>query len=408
MSRDRLRRTRLGALAGGLALAAMASSGASGAVQPTGGPSAPGTPSSTPSASPSRSAASSPSSTPSVSVGKGEGTLQVLTFQGQVEYGGASSTANWVTPFEQKTGCRVVRLDRVRTGEEMSAKLADNSYDVISPPPELAGRLVAEGSVAPVDTSLVESYQDIPKLLRELPAVRRGGKVYGIPYLWGVNQVVYEQGRPQGPEDLYRTAPVAIRDSPLSIADAALALSRTSPGLGIKDPFQLTPAQLDAAVKLLAEQDGSDRVYWKDSLEVIRALSTGTVRLAQALPYHRDLFKRADRPMKALNGSPMTGWVDSWMLTAKPASPNCAYKWLSWTASAGVQRSAAAWTGLAPANPKACARRAEHMCEIYHVRDDDWIRRVSFAVRPAKDCGGGTGECTDYTDWMQRWKNLVN
>ncbi|GAA4231176.1 putative spermidine/putrescine transport system substrate-binding protein [Streptosporangium album] len=333
----------------------------------------------------------------------------MLTFQGHVEYGGTSSAVNWVTPFERKTGCRVVKLDRVRTGEEMAAKLAGNSYDVISPPPDLAGQLVAEGSVAPVDTSLVEGYQDIPKLLRELPAMRQGGKVYGIPYLWGVNQVVYEQGRPQGPEALYTTAPVAIRDSPLSIADAALALRRASPGLGIKDPFQLTPAQLDAAVKLLAERDGPDRVYWKDSLDLIRVLATRAVRLAQALPYHRDLFKRAGRPMKALDRSPMTGWVDPWMLSARPASPNCAYKWLNWTASAGVQRSAAAWTGLAPANPKACAKRAQRMCDVYHVRDDDWIRRVSFAVRPAKDCGGGGGggECTDYTDWMQRWKNLV-
>ncbi|MFJ2030890.1 extracellular solute-binding protein [Streptosporangium sp. NPDC087985] len=330
----------------------------------------------------------------------------MLTFQDHVEYGGTSSRFNWVTPFEQKTGCRIVKLDRVGTEEEMAAKLDGNSYDVISPPPDLAGRLMAEGRVAPVDTSLVEAYADIPKRLRELPAMRREGRVYGIPYLWGVNQVVYEGRRPQGPEALYTTAPVAIKDSPLSIADAALALRRTSPELGVKNPFQLTPVQLDAAVKLLAERNGPDRVYWKDSLDVIRALSTGSVRLAQALPYHRDLFQRAGRPMKALDGSPMTGWVDSWMLTAKPASPNCAYKWLNWTASANVQRSAAAWTGLAPANPKACGGRAQHMCEVYHVRDADWIRRVFFAVRPVRDCGGRSEECTDYTDWVQRWKDL--
>ncbi|WP_433253648.1 extracellular solute-binding protein [Streptosporangium sp. CA-135522] len=385
MGRDRLRRTHLGALAGGLTLAVIASTGATGAVQPV----------------------ASPTPTPSASIGKGEGTLQVLTFQDHVEYGGTDSRFNWVTPFEEKTGCRVVKLDRVATSEEMAAKLAKNSYDVISPAPDLAGRLMAKGEVAPVDTALIEDYKHIPKRLRELPAVRRDGKVYGVPYLWGVNQVIYELGRPQGPEALYTTTPVAIKDDPLGIADAALALRRTAPELGVENPFQLTPVQLDAAMKLLAERDGPERIYWKDSVDVIRALAAGSVRLAQALPYHRDLFQRAGRRVKALERAPMTGWVDSWMLAAKPASPNCAYRWLNWTASPDVQRRAAAWTGLAPANPQACDGRARHMCEIYHVRDDDWIRRVLFAVRPTGDCGGQGGKCTDYTDWERRWKNLV-
>ncbi|MFD8528679.1 ABC transporter substrate-binding protein [Streptosporangium canum] len=427
MARDRLRRTRLGVLAGagGLALAVAVPAGIASAAPPTGSPSAPAaarpmtSPSApaavrpvaaaatVPAAAPTRGSGASPSPKPSASIGKGEGTLRVLTFQGHVEYGGTSSRANWVSSFEEDTGCRVVKLDRVRSGEEMAAKLLGNSYDVISPPPDLAGLLIAERRVAPVETALIESYKHIPKRLRELPALRREGKVYGIPYLWAVNQVIYELGRPQGPEALYTTSPVAIRDSPLSIADAALALARTGDGPEVKDPFQLTAAQLDAAVKLLAERDGPDRVYWKDSTDVIRALAAGSVRLAQALPYHRDLFRRAGRPMKALDGAPMTGWVDSWMLAAKPASPNCAYKWLNWTSSAEAQRSAAAWTGLAPANPEACTGRARRMCEIYRVRDDAWLRRVFFAARPTRDCGGQGGECTDYTDWTQRWKNLV-
>ncbi|MER5423128.1 extracellular solute-binding protein [Streptosporangium roseum] len=449
MTRDRGRRTRLGVLVGasGLALAVAVPAGIASAAPPVGAvsaaqpvgssparaladappvgrppvpdtarpmgaagtaPTAAGT-APTAAAAPTRGPGSSasPSPKPSASIGKGEGTLQVLTFQGHVEYGGSSPRANWVSSFEEDTGCRVVKLDRVRTGEEMAAKLLGNSYDVISPPPDLAGLLIAERRVAPVETALIEAYKHIPKRLRELPALRREGKVYGIPYLWGVNQVIYELGRPQGPEALYTTSPVAIRDSPLSIADAALALARTSPGLEVKDPFQLTAAQLDAAVKLLAERDGPDRVYWKDSIDVIRALAAGSVRLAQALPYHRDLFQRAGRPMKALDGAPMTGWVDSWMLAAKPASPNCAYKWLNWTSSAEAQRSAAAWTGLAPANPEACTGRARRMCEVYRVRDDAWVRRVFFAARPTRDCGGQGGECTDYTDWTQRWKNLV-
>ncbi|WP_371780138.1 extracellular solute-binding protein [Streptosporangium subroseum] len=409
MGRDRLRRARLGALlgVGGLALAACTSAGAASVVRPPGSPSAtttttPGAGSATPGVTP-----STPTPTPSASIGKGEGTLQVLTYQGHVEYGGTSTRVNWVTPFEKESGCRVVKLDRVRTSEEMAAKLRGGTYDVVSPSPDLAGQLVAEGKVAPVDTSLIQPYKQIPKRLRELPAMQRDHKVYGIPYLWGVNQMIYEGGRQKGPEALYGASPVAIRDTPLSIADAALVLKKTQPDLGIEDPFQLTPVQLDAAVNLLTEHDGPDRVYWQDSLDVIRPFSAGTIRLAEALPYHLDLFRRAGRPVKTPARAPMTGWVDSWMLTAKPTSPNCAYEWLNWMSSADAQRAAAAWTGLAPANPEACTGRAQRMCEIYHAKDDDWLRRVFFAVRPTKDCGGQGGECTDYIDWTERWKNLV-
>ncbi|WP_329425260.1 ABC transporter substrate-binding protein [Streptosporangium sp. NBC_01495] len=406
VGRDRLRRARLGALlgVGGLALAACAQAGAASAVPPVRGPS--------PSAAPVTPAASAatpgvtPGPTPSASIGRGEGTLRVLTFQGYVEYGGTSSRVNWLTPFERETGC-VVRLDRVRTSEEMAARFATGAYDAVSPAPDLAGLLVAQGKVAPLDTALVKDYKQIPKRLRELSGLREDGRVYGIPYLWGVNRVVYEEGRPEGSSALYGTSPAAIRNSPLSIADAALALGETRPELKTEDPFQLTSAQLDAAVRLLAAGDGPDRVYWDGSLDLVRALSAGPVRIAQALPYHLDLFRRAGRPMKALEGVPMTGWVDSWMLAARPASPNCAYRWLNWVSSASAQRPAAAWTGLAPANPEACGGHARRMCEVYHVRDKRWLRDVVFATRPTRDCGGQGGECTDYTDWAERWKQLL-
>ncbi|MEV7013426.1 extracellular solute-binding protein [Streptosporangium sp. NPDC051022] len=411
MSRDRLRRTRLGALAGALALAVCASVGVAGAAErvPASSPSVPSSavPSTSGTGSAPATPGAGPSPSPSASIGKGEGMLQVLTFQGHVEYGGATLGADWVTPFEKLTGCRVARLDRVRTSAEMADRLRGTSYDVISPPPDLAGRLVADGTVKALDTTLLQSYKDIPKRLRELPALRSKDKVYGVPYLWGVNRVMYEGSAPEGADALYRTDQAAIRDSPLSIADAALALKETRPELGVKDPFQLTPAQLDAAERLLAEHDGLGRVYWRSSLEVIQSFSTGAVRFAQALPYDLDLFRRAGRAVKEVDTGATTGWVDSWMLGADAASPNCAYKWLDWMGSADVQRAAAAWTGLAPANPHACDGGARHLCDIYHVRDDRRLKRVLFAARPTKDCGGLGGECTDYPEWEKRWKNLV-
>ncbi|GAA3038853.1 extracellular solute-binding protein [Streptosporangium longisporum] len=418
MGGDRLGRARRAALlgAGGLLLAACTQTGTGtvSAVRPAGNPSPAATspspvtstlePSAGITATPA-SPAPSVSPTPSASIGKGEGTLQVLTFQGHVEFGGAGSRINWVTPFERRSGC-VVRVDRVRTAEEMAARFAAGTYDVVSPSPELAGLLVEQKKVTPLDTSLVGAYRDIPKRLRELPGLREDGLVYGVPYLWGVNRVIYEGEGTRKPPALYERAPAAIRDSPLSIADAALALGGGT-GPEIDDPFQLTPEQLDAAVALLTRGDGPDRLYWDDSLDLVRAMSSGSVRIAQALPYHLDLFRRAGRETRAAEGGPVTGWVDSWMISARSASPNCAYRWLDWMSSERAQRSAAAWTGLAPANPEACGGRAGRICDAYRVRDGRGLRDVLFASRPAPDCGGRGGTCADYAEWTERWKDLV-
>ncbi|MFF0249281.1 extracellular solute-binding protein [Streptosporangium sandarakinum] len=442
MGSDGPRRTRRGALAGGLALAAcvaagtvtsagsMTSAGTAGAVPArnagivgaapvrNAAPASTGSPSPASTATPGRDATPGPGATggpddrspspkPSASIGKGEGVLRVLTFQGHVEYGTTLTGVDWVSSFENSTGCRVVRLDRVRSAEEMAAKFRPGSYDVVSPPPELAGQLVAEGKVAPIDTGLLASYKDVPERLRELPSTRRGKEVFGVPYLWSADEVLYRGERPKGPQDLYDDERVAIRDTPMSLAGAALALKETRPDLKIDDPFQLTPEQLDAAVELVSRHDGPGRVYWRDSLDVIRAFATDRVRLGGALPYHADLFARAGRPVKALDDAPMTGWADSWMLSSGAASPNCAYRWLDWITSPKAQRAAAAWTGLAPANSKACGGEARRVCDAHHAGDAAWLKRVFFAVRPSKDCGGAGGECTDYTDWTKRWKDLV-
>ncbi|MEU8271748.1 extracellular solute-binding protein [Sphaerisporangium sp. NPDC049002] len=363
-----------------------------------------------------------PSPTPSGRVlGPGEGAVTVLTLRGYAEYGGSDPTFDWVGPFEEKTGCRV-NLRFPQTSDQIDKLLAQTSYDVVSAPPEVGGRLIAEGKVAPLTTSLVPHYDDLPEWLRSQRSVVGGDHVYGVPYVWGSYVTLYDsaRARPARGDALYANrGPVMLRDSPLSIADAALALKKRRPALGVKDPFELTPAQLDAAVALIGERHGHERSYWKDPIDALQGFAGASVRLGRALPYQLDVLRRAGRPVKAVGGEPTTGWVDSWMLSTQAAAPNCAYRWLDWISSPEAQQQAAVWTGLAPANPSACgyrgdvsqkyvhAERARRVCDAYRVKDRAWTEKISFAVRPVRDCGGRDGECTDYAEWATRWQQLV-
>ncbi|MCC5578706.1 extracellular solute-binding protein [Microtetraspora sp. AC03309] len=339
--------------------------------------------------------------TPAASPGPGEGAVNVLALPGYVEWGGTDPKVNWVAPFQAETGCKVnLRTYDASATAGGTRPIDPGSFDVISAPPELAGKLIDDGTVAPLNTSLIAAYHDIPKQLRKLET--RKDDVYGVPYLWGINEVLYDTTKdgPKTAAALYGgTGAVMLKDSPLTIADAALVLKRR--GAEIDDPFQLTPSQLDDAMELLSRGKSADRVYWRDPIEVIQGFASGSVRLAQATPYHRDVLALGHKPVKAAGG-PVTGWADAWMVSSAAAHPSCAYEWLDWTSSTTVQREAAEWVGLAPANEAACTGRTKRICADYTSFDD-----VSFASRPAKNCGGGDGECVGYGQWVERWKRLV-
>lgn len=350
-----------------------------------------GTP--TPSPTPTTSPSPSPSATQS------DGTLQILTYRGYAEYGGVSPKVNWVGTFEKETGCRIARLDTVQTAEEMAARVTQRSYDVISAGPALAGALIADKLVQPVEPAKVSDYKDLTERFRAMTTV--SGKAYGVPYLWGYHEFVRGPATTgsAGPDDVFASGRTALKDSPLTIADAALAEGSA------KKPYELSEAALDKAMALL--ESGKDRTYWQNPIDLVKGFATGALDYAQVTPYLRVLLQKSGLPVETVATRTTTGWVDSWMLGANIPDTACAYRWLNWVTAANAQRDAAAWAGMAPANPKACKGRARAMCETYGVGDAKRIDRVQFAVRPPGGCAGEDGECTDYAAWADRWRELA-
>jgi putative spermidine/putrescine transport system substrate-binding protein len=392
-----LRRTRqVVAVAAGLLAAACGASGRAETTQATPRTAAGAATPTTPGVSTTPTGSATPSA--SASVGPGEGAVRVIAINGYVEWGGTDPKVNWVAPFEKKTGCKV-SLSYYDPRQEMRpGGSTPASFDVISASPEVAGRLIGEGKVARLNTSLIHDYGKVPKRLRELPAYTQEGRVFGLPYLWGVNEVLYDTAkvRPKDAGELFdHKGPVLLKDSPLSIADAALVLKHR--GEDIKNPFDLTPGQLDDAIALLSKGKSDERAYWRDPIEVVQRFATGSVRLAQGTSYQLDVLQRGHKPVAAVTRGDVTGWADSWMVSSEAPHPACAYQWLSWVGSAGVQKTASWWTGLAPANPAACTGETSRICADYHVGRADEFTGVHFAVRPA-----------DYAQWVERWSLVTH
>lgn len=324
-----------------------------------------------------------------------DGTLDILALRGFAEYGGSSSSVNWVSGsagFQGVTGCRTAHLDFVNTPEELREKLAKRSYDVISAPPELAAELVDGKQVQRIDPAKVTGYAALPKRLRK--AGMRGGATYAVPYLWGSYETIYNTARVKHPKaaDLFTSSRGIVKNSPLTLGQAALA-------------FGLNPAKLDRAGldRLAAKlgKGGRRLAVYDHELDLIRALATGKAEYAQATPQLRRELQRAGKPIGVVRTERSVGWVDSWMLGANTPNLDCAYRWLNWTLTKSVQGRAASWLGLSPVNPKACGA-AERNCSAYRLD-----RKIVFLGGVGGGCRPGDRACTQYTAWTKRWHDLV-
>src|SRR5205823_10360086 len=100
------------------------------------------------------------------------------------------------------------------------------------------------------------------------------GVHYGVSVQWGPNTLLYNTKQvkpaPASWGAIYSSkykGKITVPDNPIQIADAALYLSKSKPSLGIKDPYELTKSQLDAAVSLLKSERKLTKKYWESSAD---------------------------------------------------------------------------------------------------------------------------------------------
>ncbi|MFA1542039.1 ABC transporter substrate-binding protein [Actinomadura monticuli] len=349
------------------------------------------------------------------SLGAGEGAVNLVAWAGYAEDGSNDPKVDWVTPFEKQTGCKV-NTKIAGTSDEMVTLMKTGEYDAVSASGDASLRLIASGTVAPVNTGLVPNYADVFAGLKMKPWNSVNGVSYGVPHGRGANLLMWRT-------DTVKTAPdswgavfdanspykgkITAYDSPIYIADAALYLMSAKPELGIKNPYALDQQQFDAAVGLLKTQHGLIGEYWSDYTKEVQAFKSGDSVLGTTWQVIANLAEAEKAPVKVtLPKEGSTGWSDTWMVGAKAKHPDCAYKWLDWIVSPKVNAQVAEWFGEAPANAKACGETADKkFCDTFHATDENYFSKVHFWTTPIAQCLDGRTDvtCVDYSKWTQAW-----
>ncbi|HSS82048.1 MAG TPA: ABC transporter substrate-binding protein [Gaiellaceae bacterium] len=361
----------------------------------------------------SKSGASTTASNLPTSIGKGEGKLSLIAWEGYTQ-------PDWVKPFEKQTGCKVTAKYAGSSDEMVTLmRQGGGQYDMVSASGDASVRLIRGGDVQPMNPKLIPDFKNFIGALKSPSHNTVDGVHYGISLQWGPNTLLYNTQKvtpaPTSWSVLYSPkykGQITIPDNAIQIADAALYLSKTQPDLGITDPYELNQKQFDATVALLKQQRPLLKKHWGLASDEIDLFKNGDATLGASWPYQTNTLEADKVPVKDLipkEGA--TGWADTWMLSSKSKHPNCAYMWTKWVSTPKVQAQQAIYFGETPANTKACPlmdQMSPGSCKQYHAdAPASYFDSIKFWKTPLADCGNGKTDCIDYNQWQKAWTEIT-
>jgi putative spermidine/putrescine transport system substrate-binding protein len=352
-----------------------------------------------------------------------EDTLNLVIWAGYAEDGSNDPNFDWVTPFEDETGCQVNTTDGVDS-TNMVSLMATGQYDGVSASGDATLRMIAAGTVAPVNLDLIPNYENVFDALKNQPHNTVDGVSYGVPHGRGANVLLYNTDTFAEPPiswdviwdaDSPAAGKISVYNYMIFIADAALHLKQTNPDLGIDDIYQLNEEQFDAAVALLQQQSAIVGERWNLATDQITSFGSGAMLAGSSWQYQLNtiLAENPDAPVAAtLPEEGSTGWSDTWMIASNAAHPGCMYRWMDWMLDPNTSAQATVWFGEAPTSAEAC-EEAEAMspghCDTFHATDEAYFDKVAFWSTPRADCNDDDDSttCKDVDDWTEAWTTIT-
>ncbi len=354
-------------------------------------------------------------------IGEGEGELSIVAWAGYIERGETDPAFDWVTKFEEETGC-MVSVKTANTSDEMVALMNEGGFDLVTASGDASLRMIAGKRVQPINIDLIPSWDAVDDRLKDAPWHTVDGVHYGTPYMWGPNVLMYNT-------EVFAEAPtswsvvfeettlsdgqsnagrVQAYDGPIHIADAANYLMYHQPDLGIKDPYELTQDQYNAALDLLRQQRELVSRYWHDAFIQIDDFKNEGMVASGSWPFQVNLLQADDvKVASVIPEEGATGWADTTMLHADAEHPNCAYKWMEHQLSSNLQSDLSVWFGAVPSVPAACTdgrgMQTQEGCDANGLAQFDQIK---FWKTPVAQCES-QDECVPYYRWVSDYIGVI-
>jgi putative spermidine/putrescine transport system substrate-binding protein/spermidine/putrescine transport system substrate-binding protein len=273
------------------------------------------------------------------------------------------------------------------SSDELVAKLRGGSastYDVISPSSDVATMLSTSGLAAPLDLARLPTYTQLSPRLTSMQLVKSNGKIYGIPFMWGPNPLLYDTSAfPKPPDSWNILWSPKLRDK-ISVWDDLSTLYMAAQVLGYDNPpshlYNLNDQELDAVKNKLLALKPNIRKIWSTGGELTNLFQNHEVVAAMGWPLMTNQLRKLNFPVaEIIPQENTTGWIDHLMITAASENKDLAYKFLDYMTQAQTQKKAADVTGYIPANPGAAQfMTAEEKKNLHLDNVDEYTKRIYF------------------------------
>jgi len=355
-------------------------------------------------------------------LGTGEGQLNIVAWPGYIERGETVKSFDWVSGFEESTGC-MVNVKTANTSDEMVALMNEGGFDLVTASGDASLRMIAGKRVQPVNIDLVPSWSDVDDRLKQAPWHYVNNKNYGVPYMWGPNVLMYntevfgdspptswsvvfnETTLPDGQTNKGR---VQAYDGPIHVAVASLYLMTHQPDLGIVSPYELNQDQYNAALDLLRGQRTLVSRYWHDAFIQIDDFKNEGMAASGSWPFQVNLLQGDKQPVASvIPEEGATGWADTTMMHVDAENPNCSYMWMEHTLSSNLMSDLSVWFGANPAVLASCTDgRGMQTAEGCTKNGLDDFDKIRFWQTPVSQCES-QGECVPYYRWVSDYIGVI-
>src|SRR5467141_2403381 len=311
---------------------------------------------------------------------KKEESLSLLVWEGY-------SDDSAVQAFEESHHCKIV-ASFMGSSDELVAKLRGGSaanYDVISPSSDVAASIARTGLAAPLDLSKLPSYSQLSARLRDLPLVKANGQVYGVPFMWGPDPLLYDTTAFAQPPESWTVFWDPKYKGKLSVWDDLSTVYMAAQILGYDKPdpsqlYNLTDEQLAAVRKKLIELKPNIRKMWTTGGELTNLFQNHEVVAAMGWPLMTNQLRKLNFPIgEIIPRESTTGWIDHLMITAASEHKELAHAFLEYMIQARTQELVTEVTGYVPANPLAAQQMSLEEKKNLHLDDPDaYMARIFF------------------------------
>jgi len=306
--------------------------------------------------------------------------LNLLVWEGYAD-------PSFVKTFEEQHHCKVT-ASYMGSSDELMAKLRGGSagnYDIISPSSDVASSIATGNLAAPLDLSKIPAYSQLSPQLINLPLVRVGGQVYGVPFMWGPDPLIYDSTAFANPPDSWNVLWDPKYKGKISVWDDLSTVYMAAQVLGYDKPdpsqlYNLSDEQLDAVKKKLLELKPNIRKMWATGGDLTNLFQNHEVVAAMGWPLNTAELKKVNFPVgEIIPKENTTGWIDHLMITAGSENKELAYQFLEYMIEAQTQKKVTDVTRYTPANPQAAQFMTPDQVKTLHLDDvDNYQKRLYF------------------------------